>query len=55
MARIVEEVVIIKVSKLVKDHHTHEGLLATPEFVASLEQIAQELAGEDVVVEVQSA
>lgn len=54
MARIVEEVIVIKLSKLVKDSEVTETV-ATPEVVASIEQVAQQLVGDGVVVEAQTA
>jgi len=54
MARIVEEVIVIKLSRLVKDSEVTENL-ATAEVVASIEQVAQQLVGDAVVVEAQSA
>jgi hypothetical protein len=54
MAKIHEEVVVIKISKLVKDDHdATQGTLATQDTIAALEQVAQELVGEGVVVEVE--
>jgi len=54
MARIVEEVIVIKLSKLVKDSEVTENV-ATPEVVASLEAVVQQLVGDAVVVEAQTA
>jgi hypothetical protein len=51
MAKIVEEVVVIKVSQLVKDEADAETKL-TDEVIAGLEQIASELVGDGSVVEV---
>ena len=51
MAKIVEEVVVIKFSKLVKDAGSDTTELTNPEVLAALEQVAQELAGEGIVVE----
>lgn len=54
MAKIVEDVLVIKFSKIVKD--SDEGTSITgPEIQAALEQVAQELVGDAVVVEVVSA
>lgn len=54
MAKIYEEVVIIKLSKLVKDDHAAPGeALASADTVAALEQVAQELVDKGVVVEVE--
>jgi hypothetical protein len=51
MAKIVEDVVVIKFSKIVKDHDKDSVEIATAEIQAALEQVAQELAGEGIVVE----
>jgi hypothetical protein len=54
MAKIVEDVVIIKFSKIVKD--SEEGSsIAGSDIQQALEQVAQELAGDSVVVEVERA
>jgi hypothetical protein len=56
MAKIYEEVVVIKLSKLVKDSdETAAGTLASADAVAALEQVAQELVGSGVVVEIDVA
>jgi hypothetical protein len=54
MAIIHEEVLIIKVSKLIKDTADTPRLINT-ETVAALEQVAQELVGDGVIVEVDEA
>jgi hypothetical protein len=51
MAKIQEEIIAIKVSKLVKDSE-EAGKLVGDETVQALEQVAQELVGEGVIVEV---
>lgn len=53
MAKIVEDVVVIKFSKIVKDSDTETTSIADSDVQAALEQVAQELAGEGVVVEVE--
>lgn len=54
MAKIVEDVLIIKFSKIVKD--SEEGSsIASPDIQSALEQVAQELVGDSVVVEVVQA
>jgi hypothetical protein len=55
MAKIVEDVVIIKFSKIVKDNDTEVSGIANSDIQAALEQVAQELAGDSVVVEVVQA
>lgn len=54
MAKIVEEVIVIKVSKLVKDI-TNDTSVVSEETIASLEAVVQELVGESTVVEVEKA
>ena len=54
MAKIHEEIVVIKLSKLVKDSElTSQGELAG-ELISNLEAVVQELVGSDVIVEVAS-
>lgn len=54
MAKIHEEVVLIKLSKLVKDSDAG-GEIATDDIVAALQSVAEELAGAGVVVEAERA
>lgn len=54
MAKIHEEIVVIKLSKLVKDNDAG-GEVATPDIVAALQSVAEELAGAGVVVEAERA
>ena len=53
MAKIIEEIVVIKFSKLVKGE-TQEKIVSA-DIQAALEQVAQELVGDSVVVEVVQA
>jgi hypothetical protein len=55
MAKIVEDVVIIKFSRIVKDTDTDPSPALTNENIATLEQVAQELVGNAVVIEVDRA
>jgi hypothetical protein len=55
MAKIVEDVVVIKFSKIVKDNEKDSTQIANTETLAALEQVAQELAGEGIVVEAMKA
>lgn len=55
MAKIVEDVVLIKLSKIVKDNDKDSANVANQEILAALEQVAQELAGDGIVVEVVKA
>jgi hypothetical protein len=54
MAKIHEEVIVITISKLVKNDDSPDTLL-TEDIGAALEQVVQELLGNDVVVEVNKA
>lgn len=55
MAKIHEEVVIIKLSKLVRDQDNAESYMATNEICEALQSVAEELLGSGVVVEVERA
>jgi hypothetical protein len=55
MAKLHEEVVVLKLSKLVKERNTEEIYIAENEFCSAIEQVAQELLGEGVIVEVGKA
>ena len=55
MAKIVEEVVIVKFSKIVKDSDSDGVSIANLEVLTALEQVAQELVGDSIVVEVVKA
>lgn len=52
MAKIHEELIVIKLSKLVKDSETDASSLAGSDIIQSLEAVAQELVGGSVIVEV---
>ena len=54
MAKMIEEVIVIKLSKLVKDSDP-TSTIADGDVQAALEQVAQELAGNGVLVEVEVA
>ena len=54
MAKIQEEVIVIKLSKLVKDNGNVE-IIATEDIIAALASVAEELAGPGVVVEAERA
>mgnify|MGYP000073409504 FL=1 len=51
MAKLNEEMVVIKISKLLKDSEEIVAML-DPEMQASLEAVIQELAGPDKLVEI---
>ena len=54
MAKIHEEIVVIKLSKLIKDNDPGSEI-ATSDIVAALQSVAEELAGAGVVVEADKA
>lgn len=51
MAKIVEDIVIVRFSKLVKNDDKNQEIL-TEDLQQALEQVSQELVGDGVVVEV---
>lgn len=53
MAKIVEDIVVIKFSKIIKNNDDADIVVLSRENAAALEQVAQELAGEGVVVEIE--
>jgi hypothetical protein len=53
MAKIIEENIVIKVSKLVKDGA--EQSLVSQDVITALESVAEELLGAGVIVEVEKA
>jgi len=56
MAKIHEEVVVIKLSKLVKEKDDgHQVMLATNDLCDALQSVVEELLGDSVVVEVERA
>jgi hypothetical protein len=55
MAKIVEDVIVIKFSRIVKDSDTDPEVAVSNEHIYALEQVAQELVGSAVVVEVDRA
>ena len=54
MAKLQEEVLVIKVSKMIRDNETESEIL-TADTVVSLEAVVQELAGANTLVEIQVA
>lgn len=55
MAKIIEELIIIKLSRLVKDNDRQLESTASEEVLTSLETVVQELVGSDIIVEVSSS
>ena len=54
MAKLHEEVIVVKVSKLLKDNDA-ESVILDNDTVVSIEAVVQELAGAGTLVEVQKA
>lgn len=52
MAKVHEEVIVIKLSRLVKGNQTPESVV-TEDVLSALEQVTQELVGNDVIAEVE--
>jgi hypothetical protein len=52
MAKIIEDVIVIKFSKIVKDSESEVTGIAGADLQQALEQVAQELVGDGVVVEI---
>jgi hypothetical protein len=55
MAKLQEEVLVIKVSKLVKDTEKGGEIILDHDAILSLEAVVQELAGAGVLVEIEAA
>ena len=53
MAKIIEDVVVIKFSKIIKDTDADPMPPISNDNVAALVQVAQELTGDSVIVEVE--
>ena len=54
MAKLQEDTLVIKISKLIKDSD-NAGTTLTEELITSLEAVVQELAGAGVLVEITAA
>ena len=52
MAKIQEELIVIKLSKLHKDSQTHTSSLSGDDVISGLEAVVQELVGNGIVVEI---
>jgi len=55
MAKIYEEVLVIKVSKLVADKNSNNQDILRDDIVESIETVVQELVGNNIIVEVEKA
>ena len=52
MARLQEQVLVLKVSKLIRDRDQESDKLVDEEFIANAESVLQELVGDNCTVEV---
>lgn len=52
MAKIVEDVIAIRFSRIVKDNDADPTPAITNEHIHALEEVAQELVGDNVIIEV---
>ncbi len=55
MAKIIEDVLVIKFSKIVRENDTDPAPAIVNEQIAAIVEVAQELVGSGVVVEVERA
>lgn len=55
MAKIYNETIAIKLSKLIKDSDQDVAEIANADIQTALEQVAQELVGDGVIVEIERA
>lgn len=54
MAKIIEQVIAIRFSKLAKESDASDSSIIPADLQNNLEQVAQELAGEGVIVEIEN-
>ena len=57
MAKIEEHLIVIKLSKLVKENSKNKKTIAddlSPETLSNLEQLVQELLGDNIIVEIEN-
>lgn len=55
MAKIIEDVIVIKFSKIVRENDTDPAPAVASEHIAAIVEVAQELVGSAVIVEVEQA
>ena len=53
MAKIIEDTLIIKFSKIVRDNNTVPDVVLSVDNINAIEQVAQELVGDGTIVEIQ--
>lgn len=51
MAKIHEEIIVIKLSKIIREKDDKSQELATDELIGNLEEVIQQLVSSDVIVE----
>lgn len=55
MAKIIEDIVVIKFSSIVRDNNTDPEPVITNDQISSIIMVAQELVGDNIIVEVERA
>lgn len=55
MAKIHEEIIVIKLSKLIKESDSSVDSIVTEDLLSSLSGVAEELAGKGIIVEAEKA
>ena len=55
MAKIIEHVLVIKFSKIAKDSESESAAVVSADIQQALDQVAQELVGSSIVVEIEQA
>ena len=55
MAKIIEDIIVIKFSKIVRENDTDPKPAVTNDHISALVDVAQELVGDGVIVEVERA
>lgn len=55
MAKLIEEIIVIKFSKLVRDSDTDPEPAVTSQQLGELTQVAQAVVGENILVEIERA
>ena len=53
MAKIQTEIIVVKLSKLIKDNTSDDHSLVNEDFDFNLEAIVQELVGDNILVEIE--
>jgi hypothetical protein len=53
MAKVQTEIIVVKLSKLIKDNTNEDHSLVNEDFDSNLEAIVQELVGDNILVEIE--